>query len=199
MEIDLASRYSFVLRTMLLTALFCPFIPIAIPLAILSIGLNYLIEKFLFARSYKVPNMTSSILDNDMIELLEYFPLVLALGNYFLYLYFVYFQFDQVPVYYGVPIYISILVSVINIFLPMDSLNECLFPLKDMKVERPFFRQVEYKFITDYDIANPIYRHANKKRKNYKFFADLAPLGGLFEMVSLEKTAEKTTDFGYQN
>ena len=67
MEIDLASRYSFVLRTMLLTALFCAFVPVTIPLAILSVGLNYLIEKFLFSRSYKVPNMTSSILDNDMI------------------------------------------------------------------------------------------------------------------------------------
>lgn len=164
----------------MLTALFCPFTPIVIPLAILSIGLNYLIEKFLFVRSYKVPNMTSSILDNEMIELLEYFPLVLSLGNYFLYLYFVYFQFDQVPLYYGIPIYISIVISVVNIFLPMDSLNVCLFPLKNLEVHRPSFRQSECKFITDYDIANPIYRLENKKHKNYQLFAALAPLGGMF-------------------
>jgi hypothetical protein len=37
--------------------------------------------------------MTSSILDNEMIEMLEYVPLVLAIGNYFLYLYFVNFVF----------------------------------------------------------------------------------------------------------
>jgi hypothetical protein len=140
-DIDLASRYSFVLRTMLLTALFCPFTPIVIPLSIVAVGLNYLIEKFLFGRAYKIPNMTSSILDNDMIEMLEYYPLILALGNYFIYLYFVYFQFDQVPDYYGVPIYISIVISGVNIFMPMDSLNECLFPLKNMKVKRPSFKQ----------------------------------------------------------
>lgn len=129
-EIDLASRYSFILRTMLLCALFCPFIPIVIPFSIIAIFLTYHLEKFLFNKAYKVPNMTSSMLDNDVVELLEYFPLVIALGNYFLYLYFVYFQFDQVPLYYGVPIYISIAVSGINIFLPMDNLNKCLFPLK---------------------------------------------------------------------
>lgn len=38
--------------------------------------------------------MTSSILDNEMIEMLEYIPIVLSLGNYFLYLYFVRFVFE---------------------------------------------------------------------------------------------------------
>ncbi len=58
-----------------------------------------------------------------MIELLEYIPLVMSIGNWFLYLYFVHFVFENVPVYYGVPIYISILISVVNMMLPMDALN----------------------------------------------------------------------------
>ena len=121
---------------------------------------------------------------------------MLALGNYFVYLYFVYFQFDQVPLYYGAPIYISITISLVNIFLPMDSLNECLFPLKNMKVHSPTFRESEPNFITDYDIANPVYRLENRKHKNYKFFADLAPLGGMFEMVTVGKNGDQSTELG---
>ena len=76
-----------------------------------------------------------------MIELLEYIPLVMAIGNWFLYLYFVRFVFENVPVYYGVPIYISIVVSVVNMMLPMDTLNQCIFPMKDQKYVRPSFKQ----------------------------------------------------------
>ncbi len=41
--------------------------------------------------------------------------------------------------------------------------------MKDQKYVRPFFKQAEHKFITDYDIANPVYRMQNKKKKNYQF------------------------------
>lgn len=89
------------------------------------------------------------------------------------------------PLYYGVPIYISIAVSGINIFLPMDNLNRCLFPLKEYKIVKPLFKQAEMKFITDYDIANPVYRHKNKKHKNYMLMTNMANLGKIIEMTDL--------------
>lgn len=68
----------------------------------------------------------------------------------------------------------------------MDGLNHKIFPLKGMDFRRPFFKQVEHKFITDYDIANPIYRIQNKKKKNFQFFQKLTPLGQMIEMGQLD-------------
>ncbi len=39
--IDLAARYSFVLKTLLLTALYAPFVPLVVPLSICSILIYY--------------------------------------------------------------------------------------------------------------------------------------------------------------
>jgi hypothetical protein len=70
-------------------------------------------------------------------------------------------------------------------FLPMGGLNEKLFKLKNLEYRRPSFREIEHKFITDYDIANPVYRIQNKKRKNFQFFNNLTPLGQMIEMTQL--------------
>lgn len=51
------------------------------------------------------------------------------------------------------------------------------------------------KFITDYDIANPIYRHKNKKHKNYMLMTNMANLGKIIEMADMGGNKETANPF----
>lgn len=68
--IDLPSKYAYILKIVWLTGLYAPLVPIVSVIAVLGLGLNYLIEKLLFAKSYSLPNTVSSQTYENAIELL---------------------------------------------------------------------------------------------------------------------------------
>lgn len=78
--IDLPYKYSYVLKTIWLTAFYAPLVPIVVPISAGGLFLYYWTEKCLFGGSYKVPNMMSSMINEVAIELMEYFPLILSIG-----------------------------------------------------------------------------------------------------------------------
>lgn len=73
------------------------------------------------------------------------------------YLYFVSFKPELVPLYWGIPIYISIAISVIHLLLPMDGLNHKLFKMPKDNFVYPCYEQVEEKFEVTYEMTNPGY------------------------------------------
>lgn len=101
-----------------------------------------MIEKCLFGRTYSIPNTTSSMVNDSAIELMEYFSLILSLGEYIVYLYFLNFKPELLPLYWGVPIYISIVISGLNLLLPMDSLNNKLFKMPSDTFVYPPYEKV---------------------------------------------------------
>jgi hypothetical protein len=68
--VDLPSKYAYILKIVWLTGLYAPLVPIVSVVAVLGLGMNYLIEKLLFAKSYSLPNTVSSQTYENAVELL---------------------------------------------------------------------------------------------------------------------------------
>jgi hypothetical protein len=126
----LHEKYSYIIKTIWLTAFYAPFVPIVVPISIIGLVLNYFIEKYLFSASYSTPNMISTEVNDSCIELFEYVPLILSIGEFLIYLYFKKFNFSQVPINWSVPIYLSIGISLINLIIPMKQVNKCICKMK---------------------------------------------------------------------
>jgi hypothetical protein len=60
------------------------------------------------------------MVNDGAIEMMEYFPLILSLGEYIIYLYLVKYDPTIIPELWSIPIYASIGVSFLNLVLPMD-------------------------------------------------------------------------------
>lgn len=60
-EVDMPNKYAYILKTLWLTALYAPLIPIVVVISMFGIILNYFIEKILYTRSYSLPNTVSSM------------------------------------------------------------------------------------------------------------------------------------------
>lgn len=100
-----------------------------------------MIEKYLYGFVYSVPNMLSSMVNDSAIELLEYFPLILSLGEFIIYIYMTKYDPTILPLNWSIPIYISIGLSLLNLLLPMDQLNKCI-KLKNDDMKCPPYHEV---------------------------------------------------------
>ena len=68
--INMPKRYAYLLKTLLLTALYAPAVPVVVPIAMVGVILLYFIEKLLIARSYAMPHNISSMTYKSAMELL---------------------------------------------------------------------------------------------------------------------------------
>ena len=96
------------------------------------------------------------MVNESAMELMEYFPLIMSLGEFVIYLYTVNYNVQLLPLYWSIPIYVAIALSGLNILLPMDQLNKC-FKLKNDDVHCPTYDQIQDKFEVTYEMTNPAY------------------------------------------
>ena len=82
------------------------------------------------------------MLNDSAIELLEYFPLIFTLGEFIIYLYMKSFHIDIMPKHWSIPIYISIGISILNLLLPMDELNNKLWKMPTDTMVYPNYEKV---------------------------------------------------------
>ena len=82
------------------------------------------------------------MLNDSAIELLEYFPLIFTLGEFIIYLYMKSFHIDIMPKHWCNPIYISIGISILNLLLPMDELNNKLWKMPTDTMVYPNYEKV---------------------------------------------------------
>lgn len=167
---------------MWLTAFYAPMVPIVVPVSIFGLTVNYFIQKCLYGKSYSIPNMLSSMLNDTAIQLLEFFPLILSFGEWLLYLYLRSFHFEQIPEYWSIPIYISLGLSLLNLLLPMDDLNHKLCKLPFDTMVYPDYEKVQNKFEVTYEMTNPAYE-CNRKRTRDKFI--MKKIFGEIEMTNM--------------
>lgn len=69
-DVKIALRCVYVVKTVWLTMFYGPFVPVVIPLSIVGILGFYHVEKYMYTKYYKVPNMVSPTLTKEMIDLL---------------------------------------------------------------------------------------------------------------------------------
>lgn len=128
---SLPYKYGYIIRTLWLTAFYCPLVPIVVPISALGLLLNFWIEKCLHAKSYRCPNMVSGMVNATATELLEYIPIILCLGEFLIYLHFEEYHIDQIPTHWAVPIYLSISISVLYLLMPFKFINKKLFTVEE--------------------------------------------------------------------
>jgi hypothetical protein len=77
---EIPYKYAYIIKTIWLTAFYCPIVPIVVVFSFIGLLLNYFIEKILYGSTYSIPNMLSSMVNDSAIELIEYFSLIIAVG-----------------------------------------------------------------------------------------------------------------------
>ena len=140
---EIPYKYAYIFKTIWLTAFYAPLAPLVVPISIFGLVFNLILEKCLYGKIYSIPNLLSSMLNDSAIELLEYFPLILSLGEFVIYLYIKNFHFELLPDYWSIPIYIAMGISVLNLLLPMDELNHKLFSMPTDNFTYPSYEKVE--------------------------------------------------------
>lgn len=112
----------------------------------------------MFGSAYSAPNMISAEVNDSCIELFEYVPLILSIGEFLIYWYFKKFNFNAVPINWSVPIWLSIGISLINLIVPMKNVNKALCRMKPNLSNEPTYNQAEKDFEVTYEITNPAFQ-----------------------------------------
>lgn len=79
--VNMPRRYAYIMKTLLLTALYAPMIPVVIPIGLVGITLAYFLEKVLQTSRYGIPMNISSMTWKSSIELIEYYLITFSLGQ----------------------------------------------------------------------------------------------------------------------
>jgi hypothetical protein len=76
-----------------------------------------------------MPHNLSSMTYRSAMELLEYFLITFALGQLLIYGYFYSYQVGDLPLDWLIIIFVTLALALFNSALPMDAINERLFPI----------------------------------------------------------------------
>lgn len=96
---EISFKYGYLIRTLWLTAFYCPLTPIVVPISIIGLFFNLYLEKCLHSGSYRAPNMASRQQNATALELMEFVPLIMSCGDLLIYLYFFQFDIVKIPLY----------------------------------------------------------------------------------------------------
>lgn len=122
---SMGKRYADIMKTMWFTFFYSPIIPIGTVISLVGLIAYYFTDKYnlLFRRTVK--ESISSKLSFEMVELVEYSMIFHTFGHVF----FKWFMAYNIDVS---NFFLFILVSVIVILLPMQKINEIIFPLESV-------------------------------------------------------------------
>jgi len=93
-------------------------LPLIMVIAIVALIFNYFMEKYLLLRRYARPSLLSSILNDEMIEMFEYFPMFMCLSNIF-FMYLLDAKFNYLNL-------LSLVISMLNFIVPSKKVNELI-------------------------------------------------------------------------
>ncbi|KRX03843.1 hypothetical protein PPERSA_04638 [Pseudocohnilembus persalinus] len=150
--LELYGKYAHILKMMWMTGFYSPLLPLLQIITVFALCLTYWVDKLLLFKRYARLPLLSRDLNKQMIELLEYYPLSLSIGNIF-------FQ-NIINDGYNVSGYdiASIVLSAINFIIPSSSINRliCKVDTSDLVEDNLNYDQARFEFLNDYDRANPI-------------------------------------------
>jgi hypothetical protein len=147
---DMASKYAVVSKTVLLTSFYASAIPFASIFSLIGLFLTYWFNKWVLLKRNILPNELGAQLQIAITHYIEWSAFLYALGSLFFYM--------NLTGSVNALLLIGIIISLSNIFLPMEAVNECLFSVGEPHLETQTFEEAKLDFLTDYDIENPITR-----------------------------------------
>ena len=145
---NVAAKYSYIGKTLLMSFLYVPIFPLGLGISLLGFILGYWLEKYNFANMYKKPEMLNR-------QITEFY------SNYFVLVFFVYGISDYIFLHDAYekrtwPL-VNIIVFGVLIILPYNQ----LLKIDYLKFEESQIHEKEYKdkyvdFLNDYERANPM-------------------------------------------
>ena len=145
---NVAAKYSYIGKTLLMSFLYIPIFPLGLGISLLGFILGYWLEKYNFANMYKKPEMLNR-------QIVEFY------SNYFVLIFFVYGIGDYIFLH---DVYekktwslVNIIVFGVSIILPYHQLLSIDF----LKFDESQIHEEEYSekyvdFLNDYERANPM-------------------------------------------
>ena len=160
LDMDIASKYSYTTRTLLMCFFYLPIFPLGIPICFIGFIFSFFLEKYNFVKMYKKPIM----LNSKIIEFYSnYFIinlLMVSLGDYF---------FLENVFKSNLWISVNLILFSILTILPYNkvlSIDLIKINESDIKAEE-LYEDYFYNFFNDYERNNPI-----TKKEGIKHFLD---------------------------
>jgi len=145
---NVAAKYSYIGKTLLMSFLYVPIFPLGLGISLLGFILGYWLEKYNFANMYKKPEMLNR-------QIVEFY------SNYFVLIFFVYGIGDYIFLH---DVYekktwslVNIIVFGVSIILPYHQLLSIDFlKFDESKIHEEKYSEKYVDFLNDYERANPM-------------------------------------------
>ena len=158
---NVAAKYSYIGKTLLMSFLYVPIFPLGLGISLLGFILGYWLEKYNFANMYKKPEMLNR-------QIVEFY------SNYFVLIFFVYGIGDYIFLHdvYEKNIWslVNIIVFGVLIILPYHQILSIDFlQFDESQIHEKEYKEKYVDFLNDYERANPM----TKKEGDIRYLEQL--------------------------
>ena len=153
---NVAAKYSYIVKTLLMSFLYVPIFPLGLGISLLGFILGYWLEKYNFANRYKKPEMLNR-------QIVEFY------SNYFVIILFVYGIGDYIFLHdvYETRTWslVNIILFGVLIILPYNQLLSIDFlKFDESEIHEKEYDQKYVDFLNDYERANPMTKKEGEMR-----------------------------------
>jgi hypothetical protein len=173
-DIAISYKYSYIVKTFLMSAFYLPLFPLGTFISLIGITLMYLIEKYNLLNTYKRPEMLNSQICVFYITNFKFLIFTTALGNRI----FLYNMWDINK--FAI---MSITIFSVLLIIPYHRLFKwkCL-GVKESDILTKSYMDYYFDFATDYERQNPI----TKKKGNHTYLERLMEQGIITQEMYLD-------------
>lgn len=161
--LDMAQRCAYFMKTYLLTILYAPILPLAYPIGVVALLLQYIVDKFMLLRVHARPDVLSDELDDAMLTFVALGTLLYAATNMLFY-----FDFRYTA---AVPGIVGLVTAFAYNIFPIQKIVKVLkrhFSSKiteqvNMSESEKTYAEAMVDFVDDYDRCNPVTAEEGKR------------------------------------
>ena len=146
-DIDLAYKYSYIAKTLLMTFFYLPLFPLGIIFSLCGLILGFYLEKFNVGNRYRRPEMMNEAICKFYVNFFEVNFLMLALGD------FIFLKTNfEVNLWH----FVNVVIFIIFLFIPYGHyLNFNLLGVNQSQIINKTYNEVYFTFINRYELMNP--------------------------------------------
>ena len=160
LDMDIAAKYSYITRTLLMAFFYLPIFPLGIPISCVGFIFSFFLEKYNFLKKYKKPIMLNSRIYEIYSKYFIINLFVASLGEYF----FLKDAFSsKLWLLVNIILFGVLLIFPYNNFLSIDLIEINESDIKGEELYEDYF----YNFFNDYERNNPM-----TKKKGIRHFLD---------------------------
>ena len=170
-DIELAYKYSYIEKTLLMTFFYLPLFPLGIIFSMCGLVLGFYLEKFNIGHRYRRPEMMNEAICKFYVNYFGVNFLILTIGD------IVFLR--EIKYYTNYWIYINLVIFILFLFTPYGQyLNFNLIGVSQSEINNKNYNEVYFKhFYNDYELLNPFTRKIGiinylKKLKNKDYISE---------------------------